>query len=59
MNPLQKLIYYLFRKFLNPYFKKHPGAMFPIFLSFEKAIKEAGFSDEEIEIVRQYFNKND
>ena len=33
--------------------------MFPIFLSFEKAIKEAGFSDKEIETVRKYFNKDD
>ena len=59
MNPLQKLIYWLFRKFLNPYFKKHPGAMLPVYLSFEREIKDAGFSDREIEIVRNYFNKND
>jgi hypothetical protein len=58
MNPLQKFIYYLFRKFLNPYFKKYPGAMFPIYLSFEKEIKKAGFSNEEIAIVREIYNSD-
>jgi hypothetical protein len=59
MNYIQKLTWNLFRWIFNPYFKKYPGAMFPIYLSFEREIKKAGFSNEEVEAVRKYFNRYD
>ncbi len=57
MNAFQKIIYNLFRRYLNPYFKENPGAMMPILFSFENGLKEAGFSAEEIQFYRDDFNK--
>jgi hypothetical protein len=58
MNIFQKFVYNLFREVMNPYFEKHPGAMLPILFSFENSIKKAGFSEQEIIIFREEFNKN-
>jgi len=57
MNFFQTIIYNLFRRYLNPYFKKNPGAMMPILFSFENELKKAGFSAEEIQFYREDFNK--
>lgn len=56
MNIFQKLVYNLFRMVMNPYFKKHPGAMLPVLFSFEVALKKAGFSEQEISSMRKEYN---
>lgn len=58
MNAIQKLAYNALRKILNPYFNKHPGAMFPLFFSLGDSIRKAGLSEEEIKAVRKIYDEN-
>jgi len=57
MNIFQKMVYRLFRVVMNPYFNKHPGAMIPVMFGFQDSLKKAGFTDEELSMLRVEFDK--
>jgi hypothetical protein len=42
---------------MNPYFNKHPGAMIPVMFGFQDSLKKAGFTDEELSMLRVEFDK--
>jgi hypothetical protein len=58
MNIFQKTIWKLFRLVINPYFHKYPGAMIPVMFSFQDSIREAGFRDEELILLRKQYDQS-
>jgi len=58
MTLFQKLVYKLYRRVMNPYFHKYPGAMIPVMFSFQDSIREAGFRDEELILLRKQYDES-